>query len=113
MPVKVILIMMVMTKKRIDIVGTDSLPSFCLENSSSIESQLRSFLKDSYNLVYDWLDFKYMDPKILDGELCIHLNTFVPKDFLNDIQFIGDVSSLPLEDQFTIGQAVRIHPSNN
>lgn len=113
MPVKIIVIMMVLANRRVDIIGTDNLPSFYLANNLPLDSQLRDFLKENYNLVYDWLDLKYMDPKLLGGELCLYYNTFVPKDFIDDLKFIGDVSSLPLEDQLAIGQAIRIHPSNN
>jgi hypothetical protein len=113
MPVRVILIMMVLMNRRVDIIGTNSLPSFYLDNNLPLDSQLRNFLKDNYDLVYDWLDLKYMDPKIIDGELHLYYNTFVPKDFINDLEFISDTGSLPLEDKLAIGQAIRIHPANN
>lgn len=70
----------------------DDLPKFLLEESTKIDSQIAQFIKEKFDLIYDWLDIKFVEVDMLDDGLYLFYSIPVPFDFLKDnkaISYLG------------------------
>ncbi|HRA10051.1 MAG TPA: hypothetical protein PKX31_00185 [Chitinophagaceae bacterium] len=90
----------------------NTLPNFLAHSTSSLITQTTNYLKDYYNLVYQWLDIRHVSTTIIDGELAIFYSSFVPLGFINEntIKYINQTSDLPFEIVQEIQSSLRLYP---
>lgn len=89
---------------------TDDLPQFILGDSAPIHEQLRDFLLSNFNLVYDWLEIRFVKTEVEQGRLVIYYSSFVPEDFINqnkNVEFI-DIRALDEYGQAALSEALRL-----
>lgn len=93
MNVYVSLIIKTLTSGSIKLVSlNDNLPKFELTGNSTIELQIANFLKEKFDLIYEWLDTKFIEVEIIDKDLYLFYSIPVPFDFLKDnksIEYLG------------------------
>lgn len=90
----------------------NTLPNFSVNAEHTLEDQITTYLKDKYNLVYEWIDVRHVSTKTFDRELAIFYSSFIPIGFIdeNTIKYINQTSDLPFEIVQEIQSSLRLHP---
>lgn len=113
MNTNVIIILKVLQNKTVSfIIQGNALPTFLLNDSSTIHSQISDYLKNYFNIMSSWLDIRFVNLEVIDKELYIFYSSFVPKEYLNEsnITLTNDVSQFDSEIQQSIQQSLRLSP---